>query len=67
MASYLFPSPFPPSYLPIPPTCVPFPGAKLSAQAPLSLSRNTAGDVPHFRRVTRTCACGAGSDVLSHL
>lgn len=57
----------PPSYLPNPPTCVPSPGAKLSAQAPLSLSRNAAGDAPHFRCVTRTCACGAGSDVLSHL
>lgn len=55
------------SYLPNPPTCVPSPGAKLSAQAPLSLSRNAAGDAPHFRCVTWTCACGAGSDVLSYL
>lgn len=53
--------------LPNPPTCVPSPGAKLSAQAPLSLSRNAAGDAPHFCRVARTCACGAGSDILSHL
>jgi len=52
---------------PTPPPCVPSSGAKLSAQAPLSLSRNAAGDAPHFRRVTRTCACGAGSDALPHL
>lgn len=67
MAWYLSPLPFslPPTNPTHPP--VPSPGAKLSAQAPLSLSRNAAGDAPHFRCVTRTCACGAGSDVLPHL
>lgn len=62
MASYL--SPY---LLSLPPTCVPSPGAKLSAQAPLSLSRNAADDAPHFRRVARTCARGAGSDIPPHL
>lgn len=68
MASYLSPYLFSPSLRPhlSNPTCVHSPGAKLSAQAPLSLSRNTPGDAPHFRRVARTCACGAGSDVLPH-
>lgn len=54
-----------PTYLPDPPTCVPSPGAKLSSQAPLSLSRNAAGDAAHAGRVTGTCTCGAGSDALS--
>lgn len=45
-----------------------FPGAKHSAQVPLSQPRNAPGDTSHFRRVTRTCPCCAGSDViLSHL
>ena len=57
--------PFSPPHLPNPPTCVPSPGAKLSSQAPLSLSRNAAGDAAHAGRVTGTCACGAGSDALS--
>lgn len=40
-----------------------FPGAKHSKQAPLSLSWNAPGDATHFRRVTRTRPCRAGSDV----
>lgn len=67
MASYFSPAPFCPSSLPNPSICVPSPGAKLSAQAPVSVSRNTAGDAPHFRCVARTCACGAGSDILYHV
>lgn len=54
MASYLSPLNLPND----------FPGAKHSAQAPLSLPRNAPGDTSHFRRVTRTCPCRAGSDVI---
>lgn len=50
-----------------PPHLCPSPGAKHHPQAPLSLSRNAAGDIPHLRRVARTCACGAGSDIIAHL